>query len=373
MIHNEVIAVQQRHADVIYPLQRDGLEPGALFTEAVTVRYERELRNFCCRIFGWDDARKHLVDDVTQKLLAAVGQGAAIALRGESDLVPVAHALHRRLLGPERPFIVCDPRRCEGAGSVRSPPNFRNGLEALLAGTGGSICIRACRLPADFDALSEALRGPGPTAQVFVCLSNRDRIRDMLSPPVEVPSLHHRAADLDRLISEYLDDATRELGVGRMRFSSVTPDSVLRGITSFSELERVILRLVALKSTRNMSQAACRLRVAPVSLSRWVLRRRTTAVLRDVACLEYEDDAEETTDAGSQLDAISTDNFDGERRPPIEAVHRSLAGNSGDVHGKTSHARGDAAPSNDRVGRRPRNAHHAARRLRAAAPRSDRA
>jgi hypothetical protein len=53
-----------------------------------------------------------------------------------------------------------------------------------------------------------------------------------------------------------------------------------------------MLRLVALKASPNLSQAARRLRVAPVSLSRWLHRRRPTMVLRDVARLEYEDAAE---------------------------------------------------------------------------------
>jgi hypothetical protein len=161
-----------------------------------------------------------------------------------------------------------------------------------MAAAGGSICIRARRLPADFDALTEALRGPGPTAQVFICLSDRDRVRDLLSPPLEIPTLGGRAADLDRLAGECLEEATRALGVGRMRFSGVASDSVLRSVTSLAEIERVMLRLVALKASPNLSQAARRLRVAPVSLSRWLHRRRPTMVLRDVARLEYQDAAE---------------------------------------------------------------------------------
>lgn len=288
MLRNEVIAVRKRHTHTVRPLPRGGLCPGATINDRATVHHERELRDYCCRIYGWDDAWKDLVDEATQSLLAAVARGAAIALRGEADLVPTAYALHRRLLGFDRPFVVCDPRRGDGPGSVRSPPNCRAGLDALMAAAGGSIFIRARRLPADFDALTEALRGPGPTAQVFICLSDRDRVRDLLSPPIEIPALGGRAADLDRLAGECLEEATRALGVGWMRFSGVASDSVLRSVTSLAEIERVMLRLVALKSPPNLSQAARRLRVAPVSLSRWLHRRRPTIVLRDVARLEYD-------------------------------------------------------------------------------------
>jgi hypothetical protein len=288
MLRNEIVALRKRHTAAIRPLQLRRFAVSAAPTEGVTIHDERELRDFCCRIFGWDDARKELVNDVTQRLFAAVGCGAAIALRGESDLVPVAHALHRRLLGTERPFVVCDPRRGDVPGSVRSPPNCRSGMDALMAAAGGSICIRACRLPADFDALSEALRGSRPAVQTFVCLTKRDRVRDLLNPPVEIPSLRRRASDLERLIGEYLADATRALGVDKMRFSSIAPDSILRSVDSLTELERTLLRLVALKSTRSLSQAASRLRIAQVSLSRWILRRRPAAVFRDVARLEFE-------------------------------------------------------------------------------------
>jgi hypothetical protein len=293
MLRNEVIAVRKRFTDEIRPWPRANRGTGAS-AASVALNHDRELRDFFGRIFGWCDERRDLADDAMRTLLTAITHGTAVALRGESDLVPIAYTLHRRLLGAERPFIVCDPRRRDGAGSLRSPPNLRSGMEALLAAAGGSVCIRACRLPTDFDAFAASVRGSGPTAQVFMCLSDRDRIRDLLSPPLEIPALAERQADLDRLISECLADATRALGVERMRFSGRAPDSILHGVTSLAELERSVLRLVALKLSPNLSQAARRLRVSPVSLSRWVHRRRFTSIFNDVACLEYEDDGPQT-------------------------------------------------------------------------------
>jgi len=339
MLRDDACALRKRFTEEIRPLPLITEEPGA------AVRRSRELRRFCRRILGWDDAQRETVDDVIRALLAAVAAGVAIPLRGESDLVPVARALHCRLLGPERPFVVCDPRRGDGDGSVRSAPNRRRGMDALVAAPGGSVCLRARRLPADFDEMTDALRGSGPTAQVFVCLSGDDRmrVRDLLSPPVEIPSLASRAEDLDRLIGESLADATRALGVGRMRFSGRASDSVLRCVTSLAELERGVLRLVAIRSAPNLSQAARQLGVALVSLSRWIGRRGRTAVFRDVARLECDDDgAEEEADerpglhrpdtgdlgrtAGAQraADPAGIAPIDESRQSPIEAAWRLL-------------------------------------------------
>jgi hypothetical protein len=45
------------------------------------------------------------------------------------------------------------------------------------------------------------------------------------------------------------------------------------GTSSLSEIEKSTLRLVALRAAPNMSNAAARLGMAPVSLSRWIDRR----------------------------------------------------------------------------------------------------
>jgi len=179
-----------------------------------------------------------------------------------------------------------------------------------------------------------------------VCLSDLDRIRvrDLLSPPVEIPSLAGRAGDLDRLVGEFLADATRALGVAGMRFSGRASDSVLRGVTSLAEPERGVLRLVAIRSAPNLSQAARRLGVALVSLSRWIDRRGREAVFRDVARLEHDNDgAEEEADGrhgphradtdapGGTAEAQRTAGpagiapIDESRRSSIEAARRLLS------------------------------------------------
>jgi hypothetical protein len=106
-------------------------------------------------------------------------------------------------------------------------------------------------------------------------------------------------------------DATRALGIAGMRFSGCASDSVLRGVTSLAELERGVLRLVAIKSAPNLSQAAGRLGVALVSLSRWVDRRGREAVFRDVGRLEHEADAEVAAEGLEGANREDTDDLGG--------------------------------------------------------------
>jgi len=215
------------------------------------------------------------------ELLTAVARCAVIALRGEGDLVPIAHALHRQLFGSQRRFVVCDPRRHEREGSARLPPNRKTSVLALSASAGGSVCIRSNHLPSDYDLLAPSRRIVNGT-QLFVCLNSDDQVIDMLCPPVRVASLAHRVSDLDRLISEYIADATRALGVGGMRIPERMHDAILWHTRALADLEKVVMRIVALKSAASVSEAARRLGMAPVSLTRWARHRGILAVLDEV-------------------------------------------------------------------------------------------
>jgi hypothetical protein len=48
----------------------------------------------------------------------------------------------------------------------------------------------------------------------------------------------------------------------------------IHSAASLPDIEKATLRLVAIRESRNLSGAAARLGMAPVSLSRWVGRRR---------------------------------------------------------------------------------------------------
>jgi hypothetical protein len=251
--------------------------PSSPATIADATPRERDLRDLCGRILGWSGEQAGLVDDVMHTLLDAAARGGAVALQGDSDLVPVAFALHRRLLGADRPFVVCDPRRREGAGSVRVPPNRNTGRLALEAAAGGSICIHSNRLPKDFDTLASSLRDRHKMALLFVCLHSNDRVTRVLCNPIVIPPLAQRRAELGRLLNDYLDEAAQIFGVRRPQLSEQMQHCVFDDATSLCELEKVALRLVALRNTPNVNQAAQRLNMAPVSLNRWIGRRRWAA------------------------------------------------------------------------------------------------
>jgi competence ComEA-like helix-hairpin-helix protein len=114
-----------------------------------------ELHNFCARILGWTSGRA--VDLALRSIDLAAEHRAALVLCGAGDLVPIAWALHRRLLGSDQPFVVCDPRRGNVPASVRSPGNYESGARAVSAALGGSLCVRSRRLPRDFAKLSRRL------------------------------------------------------------------------------------------------------------------------------------------------------------------------------------------------------------------------
>jgi hypothetical protein len=104
-LHNDAVAADKRSALRPSEVPLTCLTEG---TEGIAVR-DRELRVFCRRLLGSSEVRSVQVDDAVDGVIAAVARGLPIALRGTSDLVPVAYALHRRILGADRPFVVCDP------------------------------------------------------------------------------------------------------------------------------------------------------------------------------------------------------------------------------------------------------------------------
>lgn len=249
-------------------------------TEGITAR-DRDLRVFCRRLLGSSEARSVEVDDAIDGLISAVARGLPIALRGRSDLVPVAYALHRRIVGADRPFVVCDPRRRRVEGSVRAPPNRRTVALALEAAMDGSICLRSRRLPADFDLLRESRRNAATFPTVFICLHRDDRIRDLISRPLEIPPLAAQALESHRLLQEAMDEAATALGAERIRIPRPARQGILEGAASFAELEKTALRVVALAATPNPSQAAERLGMALVSLTRWLHRRPVLMAVLD--------------------------------------------------------------------------------------------
>lgn len=266
-------------------LRRDGtpsaafsLEPGIEISVGQTTLIAEDwrwadLRAFCARLLGWGPEHQVVVDRALRSIRMSVTHRAPLVLRGEGELVPIARALHRRVLGAEQAFVVCDPRRRNPAASVRAARSCGTASEALNAAIGGSVCVRAKRLPRDFPALLAKVNEPGARIQLIVCGSRADG-GFLLSTPIEVPSLSTRAQDLPRIVAEYAQDAIAALGAPAGSFEPDHHRWVLEhAATSFDEIDKATLRCVALRTLANTSRAAAALGLAPVSLSRWLGRR----------------------------------------------------------------------------------------------------
>jgi hypothetical protein len=232
-----------------------------------------KLPAFLARLLGWCDERG--LELALRSIALALDHRATLVLCGEDDMVPIARALHRRTLGTDRPFIVCDPRRRTKTASVRSAASRTSGVAAFEAAASGSLCIRMRRLPDDFPALVARVRG----ADDVLCVLCTRQLGDLQPPfilpaPISVPPLAQRAAELDRIIAEYADDAIAELYAPAASFTA-DDHAWVRGhaATSLAEIEAATLRLVALYTSRNLAHAAARLGMAPVSLTRWLERR----------------------------------------------------------------------------------------------------
>jgi DNA-binding NtrC family response regulator len=92
--------------------------------------------------------------------------------------------------------------------------------------------------------------------------------------PIEVPPLGIRETELPRIIQAYADESMSALDAPASCFSEDDRDWVMKhGARSISEIEKATLRIVALNMTNNSHQAAKVLRMAQVSLSRWLGRR----------------------------------------------------------------------------------------------------
>jgi len=234
------------------------------------------LRGFCARILGWTSERMVLVDEMLRSIRLAARLRTPLRLGGESDMVPVAHALHRYTHGDSRPFVLCDPRRRDVEESVRAVANHEVGLEALEAARGGSLCMRAERPPHDIAEVLRRVREQDARVQLIVCSKTRGaRAANDVTSPIVVPPLKGRVKEVARIVDEYVLDALAALHAPRSSLTRSDRDWIIRqAATTLPEIEKAALRLIALRTTDTIAAAAVRLGMAPVSLTRWIDRRR---------------------------------------------------------------------------------------------------
>jgi pSer/pThr/pTyr-binding forkhead associated (FHA) protein len=233
------------------------------------------LHRFLSRLLGWSSERMESVDQALRSVRMAGTRRSALVLCGAGDLVPVAQSIHRHVRGKGQPFIVCDPKRQAGNATVRSAQNYTTGRPALRAAAGGTICMRSQRLPPDFRDVMDALRAPDSQVQLMICAETPEDCERSRVAPIVIPPLLSRMTEVDQIIDEYAAEAMDELMIPRSTFRAADHAWVREHeSTSLPAIEKAALRLVALRASRTLSGAATRLRMAPVSLSRWIGRRR---------------------------------------------------------------------------------------------------
>lgn len=271
------------------PRQEFALDPGVEIGVGSTTLIAESLRSiavrdFCFRLLG----RKHDSGDVDQALRAlrlATYRRAALVLCGEGDLVPIAYALHCRTLGLDAPFVVCDRRRRNVLASVRSPANRESGVVAWKAADGGSLCMCSSRLPSDVSELLARLHKPEPErpVQLVVCLNGDNRRLLLAGPvPIRVSPLRKRTEELPRIVEEYAEEAIAALNAPAGSFTHADLWWVIeRAARSLAEIEKATLRIVALRVSANVPQAAELLGIAPISLVRWLKRRSVPGCAHD--------------------------------------------------------------------------------------------
>jgi hypothetical protein len=236
------------------------------------------LRGFCSRLIGWSDDRMSTVDRALRAIRLASSGRLALFLRGEGYLVPIAYALHRHMLGGAAPFIVSDRRRQDTPATVRGPANFKTGMVAFRNACGGSLCVGMLKqFPVDFDEVLRAFREPNSDVRLIVCAMAPVRVREGVGwgpVPLDIPSLRSRSSELLRIVSEYANDAIASLHAPDGCFEARDAEWVMKHFAvTISEIEKATLRVVAIKASRDLTNAARRLGMALVSLTRWLRPR----------------------------------------------------------------------------------------------------
>ena len=237
---------------------------------------ETALRAYCARILGWANAPA--VESAIGSIRLSVTHRAELVLLGdvEADLMSIARALHRRTLGPDRPFVECNPRRRSNRATVRAPMNHEHGVVAFRAALGGSLCLHQERTPGDLPALAALVRSSDAPVQIIVIAEAQYHLHPFLlrPAPIRVPPLSARAREVRRIVDEYARDAMSALGAGDTGLTDHDRAWILEHAAgTLSQIEKATLRLVALRLSSSVTEAAGRLGMSHVALGEWLARR----------------------------------------------------------------------------------------------------
>ena len=263
-----------------------------------------ELRCYLARVMGWGwngDPADRAVERALQTLRAAQVQREVIWLRGTEDTAQVAQDLHRYLIGGQGPFITCDPKRKIDKGTARRPGNEVDLEKAVNAARGGTLCVRACRLPEGFAALVESLRtSEDLPAQIIVCDDDVHRERpEFLVHPLVIPPVSERPVkERENVVREYFFDAMASLGVSALPRPEDRAWVMAHSSGSLQDIAKGALRLLALRVKGSFLAAASALDMRHQSLIKWVTRRQALPWLAN----DLSDEADDDTSGGESAE-----------------------------------------------------------------------
>lgn len=236
------------------------------------------LRQFVARILGWAPERMGAVDEALRAIRSARLRRAPLVIRGEGDLVTIALDLHRRMVDADRPFVLCGPRRPSVDCNLRGIAATEQGLAALAAARGGTLCIRGQRRPLDFVRVALALHAPSCRTQLILCDESRAEPESALALPITLPSLLARHEEVPRIIEEYCTDAALTLGLRRPEtVMQIREWIALHSAANLPAIERAAYRLTALQVFRTVEESARSLDIPAEMLRTWMNRHDVAA------------------------------------------------------------------------------------------------
>ncbi len=229
------------------------------------------LQKVLARIIGWGAERRGDVDRALRAVRELSTLRNHLVLCGEGDLVSVAQHLHRVALGGLRPFVLCDPTLPRSPSNALAPGNEPDPRPAVVSAAGGTLCLRATRLPLEIASVVRKLREPGTRVRLVICAQAVDEMTTIVGSPIFMPPLSRRPGDLTRLIREYADDAISTLGAAPTSFTPRDLEFMMaRGPKTLAEIAKGTLRLAAIRHFGGVTRAARYFDISHVALSRWM-------------------------------------------------------------------------------------------------------
>jgi hypothetical protein len=252
----------------------------------------RGLQEVLCRLIGWSPDRRTDVDVALRSIRTATSRHEPLVLCADAGHVSIARLLHEHVIGPNRPFVLCDRRgmAAGGPGEQRSTRAiaYANGMAAFAAASGGTLVVRRNRLPDDFEEVLAAVRAGGERVFLIVCAPIPPRSAQ-LHLHLVVPSLAGRTAELGRIVDAYVGDVTAEIGGS---FTAEDRAWVMeQPKLTFATIETAARRVLAHRASHGgINLTANRVGRSHGAVSVWFARRA------DLPALPYMDDEDDDGD-----------------------------------------------------------------------------